>query len=102
MSNIIKKKHIFFRILAIVLMLFLYTILRVNKMNISALQQKDLYYQREVKNKESYISDLQNELKMSSTKGYIEKQARMDGFIMPDDIHFVYNLNIHKEDNDNN
>lgn len=97
MSNIFRYKQIVIRILCALLLLILYAIIRFSKTDLNNLQKIENQYKREIINKENIISDLKNELKMSSTKSYIEQQARLDGFIMPDDLHFVYDIDVQRE-----
>ncbi len=79
-------------ILALVfVVLVLYAFFKVNEAKLKSIDIAAQEAERALKYREETKSTLKTEQKVVNTKGFIQRQARLAGFIMPTDIHFVFN-----------
>ncbi len=84
------KNYLFF-VFVMIIFVVLYAFYKINDKTLFALDQQEKQLEATLKSIENSKSDLDKELAVAQTKDFIETKARMQDFIMPNDIHFVFN-----------
>lgn len=90
MSGKVSRAKVIAILVMVVVFLMLYAFYKVNEGRLQSVYYAEQEAERALKYREETRSTLKTELKVVNTKGYVQRQARLDGFLMPSDLHFVF------------
>lgn len=79
-----------FVVIFVAIGLYLYAQIMFNNKTLESLTNSKKQYEKELKQNENVKSALNDELNKTKRKGFIEKQAREQGFIMPNEEMFTF------------